>query len=552
VFKGVVRRRDLLAALALLAPAACRRRSPGRPIEGSIVGADHARGHRLLQQMTGVATRREHVQVAILGGGIAGLATAWALERAGVRDFVVLELEDAPGGTSRGGVNAVSAFPLGAHYVPVPVDDNPPLVALLAEVGALAGRTPDGRPVWAEEVLCRDPEERLFFRGSWYEGLYPRVGASPEDLRQLEALEKELQGWAVRRDGKGRRAFDLPRARGSQDEAVRALDGISMARWLDERGLTSERLRWLVEYGCRDDFGATLGQTSAWAGVHYFSSRLQADGEAVPVLTWPEGNARLVHHLATVCGARLRPGALVSHVAPAADRVTARYLDTRRGETVEIVAEHAVLAVPRYVVARVVEPWRAAPPAFLRETVYGAWLVANLTLRDRPRNRGFEMAWDSVLYAAEGLGYVCATHQSGRDRGATVLTYYRALLHDDPARSRRELLDTGWDGHVERVLADLRPAHPDLRDLVERVDVALWGHAMVRPRPGYAWSAALGAGAKPLGRLQFAHTDLSGMALVEEAIDWAVRAAATIAGNRAGRPDWLRLTEPHISMTMEA
>jgi hypothetical protein len=535
-----VRRRDLLAALALLGPAACRRREPGRTIEGSIVGADHARGHRLLQQMAGTPTRREQVHTVVVGGGMAGLSTAWALERAGLRDFLVLELEDEAGGTSRGGRNAVSAYPLGAHYVPVPVGDNPPLVALLDEVGAVASRDPGGRPVWAEHVLCRDPEERVFFRGSWYEGLYPRAGASPEDLRQLGVLEQEMKRWSAWQDAQGRKAFTLPRALGSADEAVRSLDGMSMADWLDARGLTSERLRWLVEYGCRDDFGATLRQTSAWAGVHYFASRLGADGESAPVLTWPEGNAHLVHHLAAVCGPRLRTGALASHVAPGPDRVTVRYLDVRTGETVEVVAEHGVLALPRFVAARVVEPWKASPPAFLRDTVYGAWVVANLTLRDRPRSRGFEMAWDSVVYGAEGLGYVCATHQSGRDRGATVLTCYQALLHDDPARSRRELLDSGWNGWVERVLADLRPAHPDLRGLVDRADVVLWGHAMVRPGPGFAWSPSLAAGATSLGRLRFAHTDLSGMALVEEALHWGVRAAADIAGERATAPAWLR------------
>ena len=58
--------------------------------------------------------------MAILGAGVAGLSAAWRLHRRGVTDFTVLELEDRPGGTSRSGENAVSAFPWGAHYVPAP------------------------------------------------------------------------------------------------------------------------------------------------------------------------------------------------------------------------------------------------------------------------------------------------------------------------------------------------------------------------------------------------------------------------------------------------
>jgi hypothetical protein len=51
---------------------------------------------------------------------------------------------------------------------------------------------------------------------------------------------------------------------------------------------------------------------------------------------------------------------------------------------------------------------------------------------------------------------------------------------------------------------------------------------MVRPRPGFLWSEALAAAARPLGRIHFAHTDLSGMALLEEAQYWGIRAAEAI------------------------
>jgi hypothetical protein len=82
------------------------------------------------------------------------------------------------------------------------------------------------------------------------------------------------------------------------------------------------------------------------------------------------------------------------------------------------------------------------------------------------------------------------------------------------------------------MLADLRPAHPDLPTLLERADVYLWGHAMVRPRPGFLWSRALADAALPLGRLHFAHTDLSGMALFEEAQYWGILAAEAILRER--------------------
>ncbi len=527
-------RREFLLGTAALAAGACRRAPAQPPLAGEIVSS-HARGHRLRDGFRPAATRVETTAVAIVGGGIAGLSAAWALERAGLRDFVVLELENTPGGSARSGRNAVSAYPWGAHYVPVPAPSNRALITLLEEVGAVTGRDAAGRPVYAEEMLCRDPQERVFYRGEWYEGLYPRLAATPEDLRQLAAFEAEMRRCSAWRDARGRPAFALPRAHGSDDDALRALDAQSMETWMRAQGFDSPRLRWFVEYACRDDFGATLAQTSAWAGIHYFAARLDARGaEATPFLTWPEGNGRLVRHLAeSVTPQRLRTGALVTDILPHARGVDMTCFDARSGEAVLLRAEHAVCALPRFLAAALVAPWRAAPPAFLRETVYGSWVVANLTLRDRPQGRGFPLAWDNVLYDSPSLGYVVATHQAGRDHGPTVLTHYLADTSDDVRGARQRLLDTPWRTWADAILADLAPAHPGLRDLVERVDVMLWGHAMVRPRPGFCFSEALAAGARPLGRLHFAHTDLAGMALFEEAQHFGLRAAEAILRERA-------------------
>jgi NAD(P)-binding Rossmann-like domain len=533
-------RRAFLQALGASTVAACAPRSRIRKIEGRIVGGNHARGHRVRDGVKREVQLAENVGVAILGGGVSGLSAAWAFERAGFHDYVVLELEDAPGGTARSGTGPITAYPWAAHYVPVPHLSNRPLVALLDEVGAVAGRDPAGKPVWAEEVLCREPQERLFFGGQWQEGLYPRDGASAEDLRQLATFEAEMRRWARWRDSQGKRAFAVPRFHGSSAPEVRALDRQSMAEYMDANGWTSPRLRWFVEYGCRDDFGATLAQTSAWAGVHYFAARLDAErNEAAEFLTWPEGNGRLVAHLARTVGERLRLGCLVLDMKSARDHVEVVY-ENAAGRAMGLRAAQSVFALPRFLVSHLVADLRESPPSGLRETVYGSWMVANLSLRDRPASRGFPLAWDNVLYDSSSLGYVVATHQSGRDVGPTVFTYYVPLLDDDPRRGRERLLRTSWTNWVDTILTDLGRAHPGIEDLVQRVDVYVWGHAMVRPRPGFMWSDALAECARPLGRIHFAHTDLSGMALFEEAQYWGIRSAEAVMRERGHRfTSWL-------------
>jgi len=136
-------------------------------------------------------------------------------------------------------------------------------------MGILEGRDRDGEPIVAEQYLCRDPQERVFFRGRWYEGLYLHAGASADDEAQLQRFKNMVGHWVGWRDGRGARAFTLPVADCSRDAEVTALDRLSMADWLQQQRFTSPRLRWLVEYGCRDDYGLKLSETSAWAGLFY-------------------------------------------------------------------------------------------------------------------------------------------------------------------------------------------------------------------------------------------------------------------------------------------
>src|SRR5579864_5359133 len=100
-------RRDLLAAFLGL-PAAivgCSGRSKTSNISGELIGPNVDLGHRLRDEPppSVPAERLQRIGTVIVGGGISGLTAAWRLARAGVDDFLLLELEASPGGTSRSG-----------------------------------------------------------------------------------------------------------------------------------------------------------------------------------------------------------------------------------------------------------------------------------------------------------------------------------------------------------------------------------------------------------------------------------------------------------------
>ena len=567
-------------------PASAERALDAGRIGGAIVGASHRLGHRLREGARPEPQEVRDVPLVIVGAGVAGLSAAWKLARSGMRDFVVLELEPDAGGNARWGENDVSAYPWGAHYLPVPTAEATATRELVAEMGLVLDTGPDGEPVYDPRHLCHAPQERLLIDGEWREGLSARDVVAPAagsgEAAELAAFEAEMRRYRDYRDAGGRRAFALPIAAGSADAAIAGLDRMSMREYFDRAGWSSPRLRWYVDYCCRDDYGCTLETTSAWAGWHYFCSR----PDDVEYLTWPEGNGRIVRHFLDRVGGNVRTGMLVYRLRPTgnagdggaslggvpagvvptggvsldgapagvvptggvsldgapagvvptggvpvssipagaapAGGVEVDALDTRTGTAVRFRARHCIYALPRFTAPYVIDGYTLAG---VESFTYSPWVVANLTVDRAPDGA----AWDNVLYDSPSLGYVVATHQDLRTApGPSVLTWYLPLAVPNPDAARAWMLEQEWRDWASLILADLVQAHADIESRVTRIDVMLRGHAMIRPAPGFVWGEARRRAAAPHGAIRFAHSDMSGISVFEEAQYHGVRAAEEV------------------------
>ncbi|MBB4638268.1 FAD-dependent oxidoreductase [Longimicrobium terrae] len=507
---GISRRAFLgaAAASAVAAPFVACAPKTERAVAGGFVDDGGARAHRLRDRAAVPAVRRtERVPLVIVGGGIAGLSAAWRLRKRGFTDFVLLELEDHAGGNARGGKDEISAYPWAAHYVPVP-DTGATLVReLFEELGVLRDGT------WDERTLVSSPRERIHRWGVWHEGLENALVETTADRDEMLRFRDEMT--AMRATGQ----FTVPSARGARPSP---LDGVSMAAWMDARGFRSPGLRWYVDYATRDDYGSRAADTSAWAGIHYFSARPVDDDEHGP-LTWPEGNGWITARLLERVGAHVRTGMPVHRVEALGSGMRVLAGDA------EFRADAVIWAAPSFLAPHVVQ---GAPRVRFD---YSPWLTANLVLERWPAERGFEPAWDNVIHGSPGLGYVVATHQTyAVQPERTVWTYYHALSDVPPAEARKLLLRRGWAEWKDAILADLERAHPDIRACVSRVDIMRMGHAMVRPTPGFLADPGRRALVDADGPVFYAHSDLSGLSLFEEAQHCGVTAADR-AMTRLGR-----------------
>src|SRR6185436_7031896 len=120
---------------------------------------------------------------------------------------------------------------------------------------------------WDERHLVHAPRERLFIHGRWQEGLEPLVGPTARDRDQFARFDERIDQFRAT----GR--FAVPVAAGLDAEAIPPEDSLSMAAWLDRERFDSPWLRWMIDYACRDDYGALSKDVSAWAGLYYFAAR---------------------------------------------------------------------------------------------------------------------------------------------------------------------------------------------------------------------------------------------------------------------------------------
>ena len=284
-----------------------------------------------------------------------------------------------------------------------------------------------------------------------------------------------------------------------------------------------------MDYSCRDDYGTSYTETSAWAGLHYFASRngVAANTESSNVITWPEGNGWLANKLAEPISNNIVTGALAYNVTDHGDHVMVDYWDEEKQISTCIKARAAIVATPHFVTSRFIKSRKETFSA--KGFSYSPWAVANITLSRLPSGKGAPLSWDNVVYNSQLLGYVVATHQIPQMKPVkTVVTYYWPLSHLSPADARKEALSRSYDDWQKIILKELLHIHPELEGYIENLDVWLWGHAMVRPTCGFIWGDSRKKAIKQYPPIFTAHSDMSGISIFEEAYTHGVRAAENV------------------------
>ncbi|MBR1375531.1 MAG: twin-arginine translocation pathway signal [Cardiobacteriaceae bacterium] len=483
-------------------------------------------------------------KVLILGSGGAGLSAAWYLKKNNFTDFILAEGFEKNGNNASFNYEDLTA-PSAAHYLALPSQESVFVREMLEDLKILEEGKNNKTPTYREIDLVHSPAERLFYKQKWQEGFLPEL--DKDTVRFFEFINK-IKGLY----GKDKRKiFSIPIAEMAADNDYLELDDISFKEWLKREKYYSFSLKWYLDYCCRDDYGRGINEISAFAGLHYFAAR---NNELDSVLTWNGGLSYIAEKLREYIEfVEIKDDILLNNAINKPKSINFAALEVREKEDfVEVVlinpktqksiliqAEQVISAMPLMVAKYVINEFYKYAKVGINEElnlpVYSPWLVSNFVLNRFPKEqKNTAMSWDNVIYGSDALGFVYSRHQeifTAKPKKA-ILTSYSALNQLPAIEMRKKLKSISKTRLLHIASKDLIKVYGKrFWNCVEYVDIAIRGHAMCSPLPGYLTNQTLINLRNHHSRIFFAHSDLSGYSIFEEANYWGVMAAKKILQN---------------------
>ncbi len=471
----------------------------------------------------------DRARVAVIGGGISGLSTAYMLRRF---NPVVFELRDRFGGAAQGGAWQDTPYTLGSAYVITP-DNGGFLDTFYRDIRLHEHVRVDNDPLTVElngEILTN------YIHGEGFE---------PGDMPALNAYRQLVNRMA------GSMYPDVP----FTAPWMLALDQLTFKQHIEQEvalPIPALLVAGIQAY-CYSSFGAGWEEISAASGWNFLAA------EEFGRWVFPGGNAYMADRLWEELGAldantpqgchpsHLRAGCKVVDVRM--DRsgdVRVTYQD-RDGRYRIMLAEHVVMANSKHIVRHMLHDLRELDEAKYNAMglEYRAYAMVNVLLNTEiptefydifllrdgafPTNVGQA---EQYFHATDALdGSFTPSHLPPQPGTRNVLTFYWPLSY--PTGRFELVLNDPYERFANAIAAQLREVLPTLgldEAAVEEVRLTRWGHALPLAEPGFIASGNPGELLRPFeGRVHFVNQDNWALPAVENCVFDAVNVSERIA-----------------------
>ncbi len=510
----LARRRGVPAAEALEIV-----RSAGGPTRrelltgAAVAGAGLALGCDRLRSLVPNAGRRRGREVAIVGGGIAGLTCAWRLAQAGVASRIY-EAQDRIGGRIW---SLSGAFPEGQ----------------ICELGGELIDTGHERIRALAEELHLELDDLSLYEPGLLKDLWHFDGRQYSDAEVVEAFTPIAERIDAAWETVTGETVTYRETNGGE-----AIDNQSIAEWLDGAECTGW-FRKLLDVAYTTEYGLEIGDQSAW------NLLMMIDTEPDPFKVFGDsderyhvrgGNDLIPRRLAEKLAGRIETGARLESVSARSDGDFVLTL-RRGGSTFEVAAERVVLTLP-FTLLREVR-LDVSLPAVKRKAIdelrYGtnAKLMVGFServwrepraARNAPGSNGsvltdlpFQLTWEATRMQPGKAGIL--TCFTGGERGIELGQGTPATQSE---RFSREL-ERVFPGVSERRLGEARFHWPSFE--FTKGSYASYGVGQ--------WTTICGAEGERVGNLHFAgeHTSIDFQGFMEGGCESGERVATEILGD---------------------
>ena len=467
----------------------------------------------------------EHVDVAIIGGGLSGLATAYNIRD---RDWVLFDLRDRFGGNAIGEQWRHLPYSLGSAYFMVP-DKGTELDLLYSELGVYElARIDEGdgfRVEYADEIiadLCHD--------------------CTPDEIVAMEKYRAAVTHYA------NKSYPEIPWSDPEMQAFVQLLDTQSFHASVDDAcgGVAPALLAKALQAYCYSSFGVGWDELSAAAGWNFIAA------EEFGRIVLPGGNAGLAtlywKELKRVPGRsnghdRLRAGCIATNVRMEREGVSISWRDAA-GRVRTMGAKHVVYAGSKHIFRHMMPELADLDPEkfeSMHQTPTVPYLVVNILLNRNVPEQFYDLfsVHDSqfpmndeafeidrrITDVLDGTFAVATPHHH-----SDVLTMYWPL----PWHTARFTIIQP-QSHAEYAAL----AAPQIRRLltlvgvsatdVQQIRMTRWGHAMPYARPGAYAGDLCATLRRPIAdRIWFANQDNWLLPAVETCLAEAAWVAANL------------------------
>lgn len=504
-------------------------RSLGDAAPPIFFGDDPERTHKILQDKkgfvsglaAGIPAPKEHAPVVVVGGGIAGLFSAYLLKE---HKPVILEQASRFGGNAKGQAWRGIDYSIGAAYFIEP-EEGSDIAKLVEELGL-------------NDVLrIKEDEDPVAVNGTIHKAFWSgeTLGGDAKAKKQLEKLSVYFKKV---NEGEEIAYPDIPITDPKQKNYIHELDKVSFKTHLKKivGGELAPQIETVIEQYCWSSMGAAADEVSAASGLNFYASEF--GNVAVPA----GGNSAVAERvLGRLCHAlpkdNFRAGALVFDVRVVDDGVVVAYQDSA-GTVRSIHAETVVMACPKFVVEKVLEGIEPERLQAIKKLKYRSYLIANVCLKG-----GYPKPFYDLYLLGDGKINSADVEASARKQGVTdvilasyarpnadntVLTLYRGMPFDgarpeiDASGSYQRYREEFQKQLTENILPLLNLKKEDIVDL----RVARWGHPLPVAAPGLIANGTVETIRKPFKeRVFFVEQDNWALPAFEtsvtEALIWA-------------------------------